>query len=146
MPASHDADILDSLRHISRALDIFSRSLAARCRLTTPQLICLRALIDEPALTPGQLARRMALSQATVTGILDRLEDRGLVERRRDGQDRRRVLLYATAAGRRLAAEAPAALQERLAGGLARLQPQERERIAAVLRQVAGMMEEDAPA
>ncbi|MFZ5587572.1 MAG: MarR family winged helix-turn-helix transcriptional regulator [Thermodesulfobacteriota bacterium] len=127
MPASHDADILDSLRHISRALDILSRSLAARCRLTAPQLICLRALIDEPALTPGQLARRMALSQATVAGILDRLEDRGLVERRR-------VLLYATAAGRRLA------------GGLVRLQPQEREPIAAVLRQVAGMMEEAAPA
>lgn len=144
MPASSDSEILDSLRHISRALDVFSRSLCARCQLTTPQLICLRALMDEPALTPGQLARRMALSQATVTGILDRLEDRGLIERRRDGLDRRRVLLYATAAGRGLAASAPAPLQERLAGRLAGLEPQERERIALVLRQVAGMMEDDA--
>lgn len=145
MPAGPESDILDSLRRISRALDVFSHSLAARFHLTVPQLVCLRALLDAPAQTPGQLAREVVLSQATVTGILDRLEARGFIERRRDGLDRRRVLLYVTAAGRKAAALAPASLHQRLAGNLVNLPLDERQRIADVLRQVAAMMEEAAP-
>lgn len=145
MPAGPEAEIMDSLRRISRALDVFSHSLATRFRLTAPQLVCLRALVDAPAQTPGQLAREVALSQATVTGILDRLEARGLVERRRDVRDRRRVLLNLTPAGRQAAALAPAPLHQRLAGNLARLPDDEQRQIAGVLRQVATMMEEAAP-
>lgn len=145
MPAGPEVEILDSLRRISRALDIFSHSLAARFRLTAPQLVCLRALLDAPAQTPGQLAREVALSQATVTGILDRLEVRGFIERRRDALDRRRVLLNITAAGRQAAALAPASLHQRLAGNLANLPDDERQQIAGVLRRVAAMMEEAAP-
>ncbi len=145
MPAGPEAEILDSLRRISRALDVFSHGLAARFRLTVPQLVCLRALLDAPAQTPGQLAREVALSQATVTGILDRLEARGFIERRRDARDRRRVLLNITAAGRQAAALAPACLHQRLAGNLANLPDDERQQIAGVLRRVAAMMEEAAP-
>ncbi|MCA1905243.1 MAG: MarR family winged helix-turn-helix transcriptional regulator [Desulfarculus sp.] len=145
MPAGPESDILDSLRRISRALDVFSHSLAARFRITTPQLVCLRALLDAPAQTPGQLAKEVLLSQATVTGILDRLEARGFIERRRDAQDRRRVLLYVTPAGRKAAALAPTPLHQRLAANLAHLPSDERQRIAHVLRRVAAMMEEAAP-
>jgi len=45
-------------------------------------------------LTAGELARRTGLTTASITGVLDRLEDAGFVRRQRDAQDRRRVLVY----------------------------------------------------
>jgi DNA-binding MarR family transcriptional regulator len=143
MPSTHDESILRSLRQISRAVDVYSRRLSATFNLTAPQLVCLRALALTEARTPSALAREAALSQATVTGILDRMERRGLVHRQRDEKDRRKVILQVSDKGRELLHNAPPPLQERFAHRLAELPEQEQKEIDRVLRRIADMMADD---
>jgi DNA-binding MarR family transcriptional regulator len=143
MPGVHDDSILRSLRRISRAVDVYSRRLSATYNLTAPQLVCLRTLALSEARTPSQLAKEAALSQATVTGILDRLERRGLVHRHRDEKDRRKVILEVSEQGRELMQAAPPPLQERFASRLAELPEAQQKEIDRVLRRIAEMMTDD---
>ncbi|HXF19300.1 MAG TPA: MarR family transcriptional regulator [Streptosporangiaceae bacterium] len=62
----------------------------------------LRMLHGEDGLRAGEVARRLLTSPATVTSVADTLERHGQLERRRDGADRRAVLLHITDAGRNL--------------------------------------------
>jgi len=133
--------ILRSLRRIIRAIDQHSRQLTQETRLTVPQLVCLRQLLSSGPSTPGDLARTVFLSQATVTGILDRLETRELIERHRSSPDRRRVIVSLTRAGRSLATEMPWPLQERFAERLAAMPVEGQRTIDSVLRQIVDMME-----
>lgn len=143
MDATYDESILNSLRRITRAIDVYSRKLAATYKITAPQLVCLRYLDRHGPHTPSELAREAALSQATVTGVLDRLEAHGLVERRRDNKDRRKVSIHPTEEGRRLSQAAPTPLQELFAARLAELPDEEQAGIDHILRQVAQMMGAD---
>lgn len=133
-------DILRSLRRITRAIDLYSRQLAAKFGLTGPQLVCLRALQAHGTSTPSELARQVDLSQATMTGILDRLETSGLVIRQRNQKDRRRVSVTLTASGEALLERAPSALQEGLRARLSSLPSEEQEQISATLQKVVEMM------
>ena len=110
MSSPFEDQILGSLRRITRAIDLYSRQLAARYGLTGPQLVCMRALEALGPSTPSTLARHVDLSQATMTGILDRLEQNGLVRRERNQDDRRRVTVSLTESGAGLLGRAPSAL------------------------------------
>ncbi len=61
----------------------------ARSGLTVPQINALEELTREDGLSLKELSGRMGLSHSTVSGIVDRLERRGLVSRKTDEQDRR---------------------------------------------------------
>ncbi len=142
--SAYEESVLRSLRRITRAIDLHSRQLATRYRLTAPQLVCLRELMREGGeSTPGQLARTIHLSQATVTGILDRLSARGLVSRERSEEDRRRVIVRLTEDGRTVVRTAPSPLHERFAAALGRLGDEQQARIDEALEQIVQMMEVD---
>lgn len=141
MTGDHEESILTSLRKITRAIDLYSHRIARQYKLTGPQVVCLRQLERDGTSSPGELARAVSLSQATITGILDRLEARGLVRRERSTADRRRVILELTDKGVELAANAPSPLQERFARNLAALPEENQAVIATVLGQVVSMME-----
>jgi DNA-binding MarR family transcriptional regulator len=141
MSSPIEDDILRSLRRITRAIDLHSKQLMAHCGLTGPQLVCLRTIGRESALTLSGLARAVSLSQATVTGIVDRLVDRGLVRRRRVPTDRRSVSISVTDAGRELIASAPSPLQERFSSRLAALSEADRMSLSAALERVVQMMD-----
>ena len=134
-------DIFMDLRRIMRAMDVYSRQLATSHGLTGPQMLCLREITTGGSLTTGTLARAMALSPATLTGILDRLEARGLVSRERRPEDKRRVLVSLTAHGRQMAQELPSPLQERFGSRMAKLSTDEQTAIRIALGSVARMME-----
>jgi len=137
------AQIVTALRRIIRAVDRHSKELVRRHGLTGPQLVVLRSVAEAPAgaRSVGDLAEQVSLAQPTVTGIVDRLEQRGLASRGRDRFDRRRVLVEVTAAGRALIAEAPPLLQERFLERLGRLEDWEQNLILASLQRVVHMME-----
>ena len=133
--------ILRSLRRIIRAIDQHSRKLSNSYHLTVPQLVCLHQILQNGSITPGKLAKKVFLSQATVTGILDRMEARGLIERSRNSPDRRRVIVSLTDTGQRMAREMPWPLQERFASRLASLPDQGQLAIDQALKQIVDMME-----
>lgn len=133
--------IVAALRRIIRAVDLHSRRLVERYGLTGPQLATLQAAARLEGASAGALARAVHLSQATVTGILTRLEKRGLVSRKRGEHDRRTVTVQATAQGRKLLGSAPSLLQEEFRHGLAQLQDWENSTILATLQRIASMMD-----
>ena len=142
LPGSLQAErILEALRRISRATALHNKKLVARFDLTLPQAVSLRRLFTGGPMTAGELARQVSLSQATMTGVVDRLEARGLVQRDRNDWDRRRVQISLTAQGRETALGVPIPLQERFATKLATLSSGQQADIARVLADIVIMME-----
>ncbi|HSC46967.1 MAG TPA: MarR family transcriptional regulator [Gammaproteobacteria bacterium] len=142
-----DTDLMKAifmdLRRIMRAMDVYSRQLSNSHGLTGPQMLCLREVSERGSLTTGDLARAIALSPATLTGILDRLEMRGLVSRERRPEDKRRVLVSLTAMGKEMSQELPSPMQERFGSKLAALPAEEQAVIRRALDKMADMMETD---
>jgi len=136
-----EAQIIVALRRITRAIDLHSRLLLQKNGLTIPQLAALQAVQRLQPITVGALARNIHLGTATVTGILGRLEDRGLVSRTRGDSDRRSVVIELTEQGAKLVAEAPSLLQDRFRRELGKLQEWEQTMILATLQRIASMMD-----
>jgi DNA-binding MarR family transcriptional regulator len=103
--------------------------------LSPPQGITLR-LLQEPQ-PMHSIAGHLACDPSNLTGIADRLEERGLVERRPDPADRRVKLLALTPAGRRLRAKLEADLSDQLPG-LDSLTPAERAHLERLLAKLLG--------
>ncbi len=133
--------IFIALKQISRAMDLHSRALERRYGLTGPQLLLLRRLEGRREESVSDLARRASLSQATVTDVLDRLESRGLVTRRRSESDRRRVMAQITAAGIQALAPGPSLFQDQFMSEFGSLQTWEQTLILSSLQRVAAMLE-----
>ena len=108
--------------------------------LTFSQLSVLTSLQLAGALTPRELADVERVQPPTMTKIVGKLEDRGLVARTPHPTDRRQVILAATEEGRAVYAQFERARNEWLAVQLAQLGPDERDtlaRAAEILQQVA---------
>jgi len=139
--ASPEKRVLNALRRIVHAVDLHSRRLLRQCTVTAPQLVCLQTLAEEGPLTSRMLAERVHVNPSTLVGILDRLEERGFVERRRDRQDRRSVSLQVTERGIAFAREAPSPLQGTLMARLKEMHRAEQERLAGAMEEVVRLME-----
>lgn len=89
--------VLDELRRELRgyqsALDAFDEAVSERLGVNRTDLRCLDLLEQHQPMTAGALAKASGLSSGAVTFVIDRLEKMGLVHRRRDATDRRRVLV-----------------------------------------------------
>ncbi|WP_330221435.1 MarR family winged helix-turn-helix transcriptional regulator [Marinomonas phaeophyticola] len=90
-------DVLINLRRIIRATDLQSKWISKTCGLTIPQIMVLRSISSLGDVTVKKLSDEVSLSQATVTTILNRLEDKKLVERVRSVADKRIVHARLTA-------------------------------------------------
>jgi DNA-binding MarR family transcriptional regulator len=138
---NYELRILQSLRRIIRAIEIHSQHLSHDYQITGPQLGCLLAIKQYGALTTTRLTRILFLSASTVVGIVDRLEEKGLVNRLRSLEDRRQVQLCLTPAGQLLADSAPSPLQETLSKSLKDLPALELVSITLALDKLVSLME-----
>jgi DNA-binding MarR family transcriptional regulator len=141
MPDSIETQVLRAMRRLIRATDLDSKQLARATNLSTSQLLVLDLLAERSPQTVGSIAEQVGLAQATVTGMLDRLEERHLVTRNRDDKDRRQVNVLVTDDGRQLQSEAPTALQTRFLANFSSLQDWEKTAILSALQRVADLME-----
>jgi DNA-binding MarR family transcriptional regulator len=106
----------------------------------SPSLTAALSTVDRHGpLTPSEVAARERIQRPTVTRVLARLEEQGLVERMTDPGDRRSSFVTTTAEGRALLKELRTRKTAFLAERLARLEPEERaalERAADILERV----------
>jgi DNA-binding MarR family transcriptional regulator len=137
--------VIVALRRITRAADIHSHLLQRDFGVTGPQLSTLRVIHRMQPVSTGALARAAFIGYATLTGILDRLEEHGYVTRTRDPADRRTVILNMTKEGERLLASAPSLLQSRLRDELRRMPQDEQNAVLNSLLRVATLMEAEKP-
>ena len=132
--------VIIALRRVIRAVDLHSRTLAASHGLTGPQALILKALQDG-SLTAGALAKSVSLSQGTVTDILNRLEQKELITRVRDTNDRRKVMVEITHDGQAVLEQSPPLLQDRFLTRFCNLQDWEQTSLLAALQRIAAMMD-----
>ncbi|HEY8863634.1 MAG TPA: MarR family transcriptional regulator [Candidatus Dormibacteraeota bacterium] len=102
--------------------------------LTLAQVRVLRRLAKEPR-SLGQLGADLVLAPPSMTRLVDRLEERGLIERRRDDEDRRKVLATITPEGRRMVSAIPFLEGTPIRTAVDGMTVADRERIAAAMRE-----------
>ncbi len=106
-PLALDNQLCFALYSASRAVTRAYGPLLADLGLTYPQYVTMLALWERTdPMSVGDLGTRLHLDSGTLTPLLKRLEQAGLVTRERDGRDERRVLVSLTAAGRQLRGKA----------------------------------------
>ena len=134
-------EVLVALRRIIRATDLHSKQLSKVSGLTSPQLLILQTLRHHGELTVGDVARRVSLSQATVTTIIDRLSKRGFVVRERGSSDKRKVFVHLTEQAIQALVDAPRPLQDSFVQQFQDLRDWEQSMILTSLERVAHMMD-----
>jgi DNA-binding MarR family transcriptional regulator len=85
---------LDALRRTASLMQLMGQVAADRIGINTTDLNCLNILSFTGSMTAGQLARATGLTTASITGVIDRLEQAGYARRERDPHDRRRVVIH----------------------------------------------------
>lgn len=135
-------EMLISLRQIIRCTDLHSKKLVKKYGMTGPQLILLQVIATEGEIILGALAKKVSLSQATVTNIVERLEQRGLLTRRKTENDKRRVVVSVTDKAHEILVQKPSLLDEDFIGRFQKLDDWEQNMIFAMLQRIAHLMTE----
>lgn len=110
-------------RRLIHELDTARLQQWEQSRVTLPQLRVLHQIRRTPGVTTGELARTLGVTVSTVSGLVIKLVDRGLVARTTTPTDRRQLPLYLTEAGAHLLGELSEADRTFLAGLAERLGP-----------------------
>jgi MarR family transcriptional regulator, lower aerobic nicotinate degradation pathway regulator len=132
--------VLDGVRRIVQALRESSRWAEKHVGMTGAQLFVLQKLDEAPAQSLNDLADRTHTHQSSVSTIVARLVERGLVTRIRSPRDRRTIEVGLSHTGKRLVARAPGAAQDRLIHGIRQLSPARRRGLASTLSTLARQM------
>lgn len=138
-------DVLEFLRllwAIDHGLQKRSKRMASTLGVTGPQRLVIRVVGRIPGISAGQLAEVLHLDPSTLTGVLRRLEGRGLLTRHRDLRDGRRALLALSEAGRRLDVLASGTIEAAARSLLGRLPPAQIRAARRVLQALAEELEE----
>ena len=133
-------DALIALRKIQRMTELASKRLALTAGLTPSQLSVLRLLHESGEVTAGQVAEATQLKHATITSLVDKLEARGLISRRRSDEDRRRVWLCLLPAGEAALAGSPDPLHETFSQRFDTLPDWQQAMLIAALEHVTGLL------
>ncbi len=133
-------EVLIAIRRVIRAVDLHSRKLSQSYNLTGPQALVLKAIAGKQSISAGELAKQVSLSQATITDIVKRLEQRGMVTRVRDSKDRRKIILEISEEGKALIRAAPPLLQEEFTRRFSKLQDWEQTLLLSSLQRIASLM------
>jgi len=134
-------DIVWLMRKLMQGGELYTKELNKTYQVSAPQLHCLLALHEYGPLPPSQIAKTIMVDSSTVTGIIDRMELKGLVERSRTSPDRRVIMVSLTEDGSDLATHAPPPFQKKIVEGLRRLPDHEVQKIIQSLTKLAYMLD-----
>lgn len=133
--------VVQQLRIVYRAMQEHSRWVERQCGVSAAQLWALWELSNRPGLRVSELSLALSLHQSTTSNLLDKLEKKGLVERRRGGPDQRVVQVYLSTAGQEIVARAPRPVQGAISAALARLPQTELASLEHSLAELIGRMD-----
>lgn len=138
------ADQIDQdLRVIRRALRQPLETETAKGELTGPQTAVMREVVRNEGINLRDLSRAVSLAHSTVSGIIDRLESRGMIERRPDEKDGRISCIFPTAPVREFVHDKiPQLNRGPLLSALARANKSERGAICTALRRLRELLEQ----
>ena len=139
-PVPADDAALEFIRllwKVDHELHSVSKRMISRFGLTAPQRLALRFIGREPGLTLGALAALLHLDPGTVTGIVQRLESSGFVERARAETDTRRMHLALTSKGQTLNRRHKGTVEGAVRRTLSAVTQSDSAAAARVLRQLA---------
>src|SRR5690348_6251575 len=117
-------EVMNGIRAIVRALRLNTRAIERQLGISLAQLWVLQILKERPADSLNELALATATHQSSVSVVVRRLVDASLVTRATASEDKRRVRIELTEAGRSLLERAPKTVQVELMGGLQRMAPE----------------------
>ena len=133
--------IIFSIRKLIQAGELYSKELSKKYSISAAQLNCLLALFENGPLPPSQIAKHILVKSSTVTGVVDRLEQKGLVKRVRNSPDRRIVTIELTETGNQLAKNAPPPIQQKVIDGLKKISEKEIDEIVFALTKLTDMLD-----
>ncbi len=133
-------DAFDSISKVFAAMESFPGDAS----ISKPELLALEAISREEGLMMSDLGKRLDISLSTATGIIDRLIEKKLVKRERNGGDRRVVRVMLTDKGRKTNQTYQKQKKELFGRMLGALDPQEQGELINILEKIAGAIKEEA--
>jgi len=124
-----------------QAGELYTKELNKIYNVSSAQLNCLLTLYENGPLPPSRIAKLMMVNSSTITGIIDRLEQKGLAKRMRISTDRRIITVELTKNGEVLAKNAPPPIQQKLFDGISKLSKKEIKYIADSLLKLTDMLD-----
>ena len=137
------SEIVQSFRRIFKAIQKYSEDILKEFGVTGPQLWLLKTLTENDGIRVSELSQKMFLHISTVSIIINRLEENGYLERKRNKTDRRAVFIHLTAKGQRLVSKAPEPAQGKLLYGLQNLSEKEVFNLYESIEKIVHLMEAD---
>jgi DNA-binding MarR family transcriptional regulator len=141
LPPDHTAQIIFSIRRLIQANELYTKELNKKYQVSSAQLNCILALYEYGPLPPSKIARHIMVKSSTVTGVVDRLEKKGLAERMRNSPDRRVITIQLTEAGKKLAQNAPPPIQQKIIDGLKQTEKTKIDQIVRSLNMLTDMLD-----
>ena len=134
------AAIADDIRRIFQSLVEQSKKVEQETGLTGSQLWVVKLLEESAPMKAADLAKQTYLHPATMVGILDRLEGKGLIQRNRAQHDRRIIHIELTERGREVVINSPEVAQSLLVKGLALHTVQKLHQISIELKEITKIL------
>jgi DNA-binding MarR family transcriptional regulator len=140
-PPDHTKQIIFLIRKLVQASELYTKELNKKYQVSSAQLNCILTLYEYGPLPLSKIANHIMVKSPTVTGVVDRLEKKGLAERMRNSADRRVITIQLTEAGKKLAKNAPPPIQQKILDGLKQTEKNTKEQIVNSLNILSAMLD-----
>lgn len=141
LSSDHTKQIIFSIRRLIQASELYTKELNRKYQISAAQLNCILTLYEYGPLPPSKIADHMMVKSSTVTGVVDRLENKGFVERMRNSPDRRVITIQLTETGKKLAQNAPPPIQQKIIDSLRQTEKAKIDQIVHCLNMLTDMLD-----
>jgi DNA-binding MarR family transcriptional regulator len=133
-------NIIYQIRRLMHSGELYTKELNKNYQISVPQLNCLMSLNKNGPLPLTQISKQILVSSSTLTGIIDRLEQKGLVRRIRTMSDRRVIMIELTEQGKTVALSAPPPIKQDMLDGLKNMPENKLKKISESLDLLTDMI------
>ena len=133
--------IVSAIRRMTRAVYLDSKKMVKQIGLSNPQCLVLKAIDENGPSSLASMSRYLNVSPANMTGLVDRLEKKGLVRRTSKLGDRRVTIVELTGEGMPLSQSVPDPIEEKLVSGLHDISPIDLQNIAGAFKKVVDLLD-----